>query len=617
MRALSLLGLGAAGSEPLRLHLGSEAPLVLPCWLPAAHREALLDFHQAFSGQGLLARLEVTWDRALLEPDRRFLRAQQDRHGDRGVQVVVRVEGEGVDLDEVLREPDLFAFRHLAVVAEVPVGNENLGGLRELGSLVVRQASAIYQHLAEEHRLRAEAERQVRPLVTSLLDPVVALEVYNALIDVQVEDLPEERLRDAVVRRILRRLLDSLEADEVTALAALAVSGRVGDALARGRRGPVLRRLRARMLIRNGALVRWAAFLREQVGREVLLDRLCDLPADARRERLLRRLGVPRAPVRWEDIRQVLRWMDDGELARALAALEAMEPAIGAGNTSLRVQAAFWEAAARLRKAQGRWDLAEHPLREAVRLREAAQDASTSRGIALNELARWLRDHGRWAEAEPMFREALRLKEEGHASATSRGVTCDDIARGLRDQGRWAEAEPVFGEALRLKEQGGDTLASRGITLTEWARGLRDQGRWAEAEPLFRRALRLKEQGDATPTSRAITLENLAHGLHGAGRWAEAEPLFREAVSLLRGDGAPPSILAPTLRRFAGGLRDQGRWVEAEPLLREVLRLLEEAEAPVQARVDSARELACGLREQGREDEAVALEAEVLRLFGA
>jgi tetratricopeptide (TPR) repeat protein len=235
---------------------------------------------------------------------------------------------------------------------------------------------------------------------------------------------------------------------------------------------------------------------------------------------------------------------------------------------------------ARAIRDQGRAAEAETLFREALALQEAGGDTAVSRGITLDELARAIRDQGRAAEAETLFREALALQEAGGAAAISRGITLDNLARAIHDQGRAAEAEGLFRQALALAEEGGATAVWRGITLDNLARAILDQGRAAEAETLFRAALALKEEGGDTAVSRGVALHELARAIRDQGRAAEAETLFRQALALYEAGGAPPDWRGITLARLAGAVRDQGRAEEADALEAQARALREPAPPP-------------------------------------
>ena len=631
MRVWHLLDL-AEGCGPAVRELVDDEPLFLPSVLAPEDRELLLAFFQRVAASRPLQRLEVDWHYRLLDADRAFLARRHQLAGAGEHLLVVRVQRAGVDLADVLGEPGVRAFRHVAVVGHYPLENERWGTLSKIAKQVAIGAEERYRAEAERLDLRTEAWRLVEPLVEELLNPVDVLETYNHLVATQLDVSDEaeadprglgqggrDPLRDKVFRRALSRLIRGLELDLLLGLAIVARGGESGLSGSLAARWPTLARgLRVALLLRDGEPVRWARLLvgdyRDLI-HEALAERVVD-PDEA--EELKSVLGLlevkePAAPLR-SRVLAVFSDISEGRLDLAADSLDAIAAEPGFVDASDEDKGYYWDARGRLLRGEGRWGEAEVAFRRSLALLEKGGATPTSRGITTSEFARGLRDQDRWSEAEPLFREALRLKEEGGATPTSRGITMHELARGLRDQDRWSEAEPLFREALRLAEEGGATPTSRGIIISELARGLRDHGRWDEAEPLFREALRLKEEGGATPTSRGITMHALACGLRDNGRWDEAEPLFREALRLKEEGGDTPTSRGIIITELARGLRDHGRWDEAEPLFREALRLGEEGGATPTSRGITLSALARGLRDNGRWDEAEPLFREALRL---
>jgi tetratricopeptide (TPR) repeat protein len=609
MRPLVLVGLRGARDRDLVFHPAERAPLVLSSLVPAIDQEQILAFYQEILvAGGRLPRIEVDWVRSLLPTDRRFLRAMRERHGAQRALVVVKVQrppgDQGmVDLHDVLAQPEVDAFEHVAISAQDPMLNESLVRLAQLAQFVTEIAQERYDEIAEELGLRREAFHSIQHRLMALLNPVDILEGVNALIDVQdeamalplaasaefqsVADGPVRgtlaTVEDRVVWRLLSRMFGARPVEEQVLLTAFALN-KSEDArtVLKSRHEGAHARLRAAQLIRNEDLAGWATWLREPRQDELLRGAI-----ERNRSRRGEETGWLVSTLKWfPDFRgrerggdlhrrifAIFGLINAGKYARADEELRSLELALDETGVSDEVRGDFWDAVGRVRLLTGRSNEGIDALKHAVSLLEKSGAAPTSRGITMNVLAQALRANGRWAEAEPMFREALRLAEEGGDPAKSRGITLHGLARALLDNGRWAEAEPLFREALRLAEVGGDTPTSRGITLDALARGLRDNGRWADAEPMFREALRLKEAGGATPTSRGITLDALARGLRDNGWWAEAEPLFREAMRLKEEGGDTTKSRSSTLRALAQGLRDNGREAEAEPLLREAVRL--------------------------------------------
>ncbi|MDI1483706.1 tetratricopeptide repeat protein [Polyangium sp. y55x31] len=613
MRALHLIGLRTATGEKVRLYPADTFPLFLPSWLVESDREILLAFYQQILGEDTLRRAEVEWYRSIVDADREFLRNLRERHGSDEFLVVVKVRRPDVDLNDVLAQPELQGFQHVAITSDFPVANERLGKLGEIGRLVQTTAEEIYEEMVRELGLRPDGIELVEPLVQTLLNPILVIETYNALLDVHAENVARENQRDAIYRRILGRLLDTMPGGEVVGLVVLALRGEKGFAAAmkEPERTNVLASLRGRMLVRDRKIILWARFLSEEFVRELLRERVQRLaypearPAHGAR-RVMKWLDPAAQPVAKDrlraDVFAIFKWLNEGQLGRARTELQALESRLDEPGVTMVTRSYYWLAAARMLHLEGRWAEAESLFRKALSLQKEGGANAKIHGIILHNLACGLRDNGRWTEAEPLFHEALRLGEEGGDTATSRGLTLHELACGLSDNGRWAEAEPVFREALRLKEKGGATAISRSITLHELACGLCDNGCWAEAEPLFREALRLGEEGGDTATSRGITLHELACGLCDNGRWAEAEPMFLEALRLKREGAASAEELAVTLRAYSRGLRAHGRHEEAALLEAEADLLDEAATRVVETSTQATAREAVGPDESGRGD---------------
>lgn len=522
MRPLHLVGLRGASDQELIFHPAERAPLVLTSLVPAMDQEQILSFYQqVLVAKGQLPRIEVEWGRSLLPTDRRFLQVMRERHGAQKMLVVVRVLRDQpiVDLHEILAQPEIDAFEHVAISALDPMQNESLVRLAELAQFVTDVAHERYQEIADELGLPSESFNTIQHRLRMLLNPVDVLEAVNALIDVQDEAkaialaAPVGQLslfsdsgvaatvEDQVVWRILSRVFEARPVEEQVLLTGLALGKKdeIAGILGAGHETPQAR-LRAAQLIRNGELAGWAQWLREPKQRDLLRDAITH--ATMRRRSESRWLGQvqswfrdPRGPQQGGDVHArilaVFGLINAGKYGRAEEELNTIAPLLSGDGVSDEVRGDFWDAIGWVRLAMGQPAKGLEALGQAVAFFDKGRTPPARRAITMDGLARGLRDSGRWSEAEPLFREALRLKEEDGASATSRAVTIHNLARGLRDNGRWSEAEPLFREALRLKEEAGDKAASIRGTMDALAAGLRANGRIAEADALTEQAARL------------------------------------------------------------------------------------------------------------------------------
>jgi nucleoside phosphorylase len=363
MRALHLIGLRGAGGRKLRFYPAEVEPLMLPSWLSVSDREIILAFYQQILGDEPLPRVEVDWYRSLVPADRSYLQHLCDRHGAGEYLVVVKVRGEGVVFEDVARQPELQPFQHLAVVGEHELAGETYGRLREVTQFVQATAEEIYDELVAELSLREDGTALLQPLLGTLLNPVLIVEAYNALVDVHAEGLAHERHRSAVYRRIMDRLLHDLPPLAAVALAALAARGpeALASALGEPQRIEAVAALQARMLVLDGRLVRWARLLVDDPLRADLADALRErLAAIARPKRAARREAQrvlpwyepPRAVGRDRirpSIEEARALLAAGKLGGARDVLSSIEPQLLLPGIDDEVRANFWDVVARSR----------------------------------------------------------------------------------------------------------------------------------------------------------------------------------------------------------------------------------------------------------------------------
>lgn len=539
---MKILSLGGLPVPPGWAFQAPDRPLVLPAWLPAAHREQSFAAWKGLVGPTLPV-VEVELHRRPRESLARLLARTADDRGGSGLILLVRVVEPGVDLAR-LEEPAFQPFRWRAVLCDHRAEGLRLGHLGELLRFVIDLAAEEYHRLVPRLGLRPAAWGEIEGWLSLFWDPVVVVDAVNHLVEVQVEGLVAPRQARAVRRRLLGQLLAARPAAELLALCGLA-AGRLEAAQALlGHDGEeAAARLREEGLWLDGEAHGWGLWLREPalVGPLFLPGGGLPSPAQLREQPKLETAAkwvaaaAPPEPMpSARRLDEVLPALWEGDLAGARALLdEAAEHLDGVDDALWRCR--FWRLLGHLRRAEGRPAEAEDGFRRA--LAEAEAPAGT-RGVVADDLARLLCDQGRWPGAEPLFREALRLQEEGRASPTWRGITLSELARGLRDNGRWPEAEPLFREALRLKEEGRASPRERGITLAHLAIGLCDQGRWAEAEPLFREAVALLGAGP-DGANHAKALDAWARGCARNGDPARAARLRLRAAAVRRGAPDP------------------------------------------------------------------------------
>lgn len=415
MHALHLIGMRGAGGRKLRFYPTEQAPLVLPSWLPAGDREILLAFYQQILGDDLLPRVEVDWYKSLVLADRRFLRKVRERPDAGAYLVVVKVRGEGVAFEEVALQPELQQFEHLAIAGDYPVEGETYGRLQELTHFVRSTVEELYDEMVDELALRPDGNALLEPIVRTLLNPIHVVETHNALLDVQSEATPPELHARAVHRLILPRLLSALPHSVAVALIAITLRGLEGmaEAMGEAQRAEALAALRARMLIRDGRLVRWAHWLEEPALRNDLLDvaaeelRRIARPARGRTleaERVLgwlessrgRRSSAP-DPIR-EQLAKALALLDAGQLGRARDELSALERDVDSPGVADKTRADFWSTVARVRALEQREGSGERVDVLIVTATPLERDAvlAVERGATAGSTWKRLRTMGLW-----------------------------------------------------------------------------------------------------------------------------------------------------------------------------------------------------------------------------
>jgi hypothetical protein len=433
MRALHLLGLRGPGLSPIRFRPPTDEPLILPSWLAPTDRETLLAFYQQIlADKDALLRVEVDWDFRIVPGDAGYLQDLRLRHGAERDLVVVRVRRAGVDLGEVLATPELAAFQYVAIACDHPAIDETVGRLREIAALVAQTAEDLYDELALAHGFRSDGPALVEPLVRTLVNPIPILETYNALIRLSVEprppDVSEARAggadpnRDAIYRSVLGLLLDDLPTDELVGIAAIVLHGASGLAEAFGDQGTdVGSKLRARMVLVDQRLVRWARFLEEPALRDLVKDRIelraarpAPLPGLTKVRRWLFK-GRPalRAgdPIN-ADLVEVFSWLRERKLSRAADTLVSLERRIDDAGVTDVTRGYFWDAVGRLHTEEGRWSEAEAAFRQSLALVERGGASPANLAIVIRAYARGLRSAGRLDEASKLEEEAAKLEPQ-------------------------------------------------------------------------------------------------------------------------------------------------------------------------------------------------------------
>lgn len=542
MRAFDLASLGARAEPPLRFRPMLEGRLLLPSFVPESSKEPALHLLQRTMAARPLTRIEVDWYRRIFPTDERFLHSCVDKHGADSWLLVVRVRGDGVSLQDVLQDAAIHRFEHVVIAADLPMRDERLGLLSELCAFVTRALEDAYDEIARDLSLRFDATESIADLVPRLADPARIVDAFNALVDVQVEGIAVDEQKNAIQRRVLRRLFESLTLPEQLVVHfAVSATEPTSDQLDPTTIDAAWRSLADQLLANGRSLAGWTALLRDPsvsaVTREVLeaqhaeaheheerLSRVFSAQQLADRARLLDRvLSLAEQAVREGRTQLTEELVSEASLLLAGASLaQRQRLSLVRGNLLHR------EALARLPDARA----AEELFREALQVKRAGKDNPDRISFALQSLAHSLETQGRYGEAEPLYREALQLEREINVVPLFTSVAARALARSIFAQGRSAEAEPLFREALQLSRNAGlppSLVATFSLGL---AQSILAQSRPAEAEPLFRDALDLFSHGESKPDERAEALRGLAACVLALGRADEAASLEAQASAL-------------------------------------------------------------------------------------
>jgi serine/threonine-protein kinase len=288
------------------------------------------------------------------------------------------------------------------------------------------------------------------------------------------------------------------------------------------------------------------------------------------------------------------------------------------------VQAAVMDAIGEVDLGLGRYDAAEHLLKNALALRRRVfGSGALETAESLEHLAALRNERFDFAGAETLLREALpiRRRRQGDGDlAVAR--TLNALGQALAEQGvspgNTPRIEALHREALaiarRIEQPEGLTVAETLLALADLQRAL---GNYAEAERLFAEGLAVERKalGDRDPRfwrDRSRFGDTLVE----AGKLREGEAVFRQCLTVQRrllGREHPDA--ENTQRGLAVAIHLQGRYTESEALDRELLAMARAQYGPTHWRVgETLCNLAADLVGQARRAEAVPLYEEALEI---
>lgn len=536
-------------------------PLMLTtCVREASHQAVFEYWARCVGGAGDLPRVQVDWRNGLLPASRRLLERLRDLRGRDGVVVSVHVLADGVDLDAVGLTAPLVDFDHLAIRCSRPATNGRLRRLAELSRSTLETVGEEWQRRATTLGVDPDAWRVLAPHLRALLDPAEIVEAANALAEVQLEGLAPDRWVDAVRRQLLVRLMGSQSPREFVALIAVATAQ--GDIDAAG-----LAELHEQDLVRDGQLVRWAAWLKEATLIEGLFGPGAPLPTEGQRtsdwvtrvevaSRWIRDRGAPE----WasSDLSVVAWWIESGELDSARETLDLLALLVDTPTSDTPFKADFFLCLGRLRMAEHRTEEAVEALREGLRAARAAPPTTAKMITHLTELAGALwggedtRVHA--GEVETLLREVLGL-EEANASPTADILgTLFWLSDSLDEQGRWREAVEVAREAVRRADAA--SLEDARLALADML-GSRQEGR---AEALRIWSARASQAEHLLPGDVWHAHLRMGDIFVEAGDLASAEHHYAAALEQANGHDLGPKATGKAELGLSRVAEAEGRW---------------------------------------------------------
>jgi len=625
---------------------GLTQPVVLPHYLPAEKKEALLSL--LVNGLGSPYLLRFSWPEIRIEPEGNRILVNNTPLNTQGTLIVVRVGSE-----EEFRK----AFKALRrVPALLVIYDATRGGfvqyqkwLYDLNYMLVK---AIYE--AAEHfggPQFAEDLDFTFPL-ENFSDPLDILDFTNRYLEARGEGKKAREAKKEAFGQVLASKVVSLQEEDLTLLLKLVtkhtsqvitlheVEGAEIEALQRlESAGFLILSGRKLMLTAPTLRLRDADFLEKAVlalekkrgkalgeSRKLYEDYLSivrrpvlePLPiAEEAAIAVETRFEVPLKEVEKELLKleeKGIRSKALGLMWQAFASLKdnKAEEALADARLAYETDKELREAYLAFLAYGGEFCLANWRLDEAVEYfrRYEAEGGSSWRvfwglGQAYHKL-------GKWERAESFYKQAL-IKTQEAGEQWGEGAILNDLGNVYADQGRWEEAIANYEKALEIFRTLGDRHGE-GTTLTNLGIVYRLQGRWEEAIANYEKALEtFRELGDRY--GEAQRLNNLGNVYADQGRWEEAIACYEEALEIFRTLGDRHGE-GQTLMNLGIVYAQQGRWEEAIACYEESLRIKREL-GDRHGEAQTLTNLGNVYRLQGRWEEAIANYEKALEIFRA
>jgi len=622
---------------------GLTQPVVLPHYLPAEKKEALLSL--LVNGLGSPYLLRFSWPEIRIEPEGNRILVNNTPLNTQGTLIVVRVGSE-----EEFRK----AFKALRrVPALLVIYDATRGGfvqyqkwLYDLNYMLVK---AIYE--AAEHfggPQFAEDLDFTFPL-ENFSDPLDILDFTNRYLEARGEGKEAREAKKEAFGQVLASKVVSLQEEDLTLLLKLVtkhtsqvitlheVEGAEIEALQRlESAGFLILSGRKLMLTAPTLRLRDADFLEKAVlalekkrgkalgeSRKLYEDYLSivrrpvlePLPiAEEAAIAVETRFEVPLKEVEKELLKleeKGIRSKALGLMWQAFASLKdnKAEEALADARLAYETDKELREAYLAFLAYGGEFCLANWRLDEAVEYfrRYEAEGGSSWRvfwglGQAYHKL-------GKWERAESFYKQAL-IKTQEAGEQWGEGAILNDLGNVYADQGRWEEAIANYEKALEIFHELGDRQGEA-KTLNNLGLVYADQGRWEEAIANYEKALEIfRTLGDRHGEGTTLTNLGLVYRLQG--RWEEAIANYEKALETFRELGDRYGE-AQRLNNLGNVYADQGRWEEAIACYEEALEIFRTL-GDRHGEGQTLMNLGIVYAQQGRWEEAIACYEESLRI---
>lgn len=189
-------------------------------------------------------------------------------------------------------------------------------------------------------------------------------------------------------------------------------------------------------------------------------------------------------------------------------------------------------------QALGKYEQAEVPLREAIRIAELAfGDRHPDLAGHLNNYGVLCKYRRRFQEGEAVYRRALRIFTTEFGERCLQAATVYHNLAGLEHSRRnFAKGEPLARLAYEIRRTAlGDDHLETVADAVAWAGLLDGLGRYGESEPIYRRALDIYESRLGPDHFEvAVVLNNLGAVRAAQGQEAEARRLLARCAGIKR-----------------------------------------------------------------------------------